>query len=64
MIKNLTLALLLAVPTGLFAYTDPGTGVFLYQAMAASLVGVVWTARRFISRLMGSGASKPTIAKD
>ena len=62
--KDLTLALLLALPTGLFAYTDPGTGVFLYQAMAASLVGVVWTARRFISRILARGAGKPTIAED
>lgn len=61
--KQMIIALLLAAPSAAYGYTDPGTGVFLYQAMVATLVGVGWTARRFVGRLLGRGAAK-TIAED
>lgn len=41
----------LALPASLCAYTDPGTGVFLYQAFMAAVVGFGWTARRALRRL-------------
>jgi hypothetical protein len=59
-----TLSLLLGLPLVAYGYTDPGTGIFLYQAIIATVVGAGWTARRFLSRLIGKIQNQPTIAQD
>ena len=56
--------LLLGLPLAAYGYTDPGTGVFVYQAIMAAMVGAGWAARRFIARLMGRTANRPTVASD
>lgn len=45
------IVVLLASPSQLFAYADPGTGAFLYQAAYAACVGGVFYFRRFLSRI-------------
>jgi hypothetical protein len=52
-----TLVILLGLPLAAYGYTDPGTGIFLYQAIIATLVGTGWTARRFITRLFTKDGS-------
>ena len=47
----LGLALLLASPSKLFAYADPGTGAFLYQAVYAAFLGGAFYFRKFLSRI-------------
>lgn len=44
-------ALLLAFPTHLFGYTDPGTGAFLYQAAYAAFIGGAFYFRKFLGRI-------------
>jgi hypothetical protein len=46
-------ALLLATPSGVYAYVDPGAGAFLYQAAYAVFLGGVYTFRRFLKRVWG-----------
>jgi hypothetical protein len=41
-------ALLVALPSAVYGYTDPGTGVFLYQAAYASVLGGMFYFRRLI----------------
>jgi hypothetical protein len=42
---------LLASPSRLFGYTDPGTGAFLYQAVYAACIGGVFYFRKFLGRI-------------
>jgi hypothetical protein len=46
----MVLFLVLSTPSLLFGYTDPGSGVLVYQALVASFAGVAWTARKFLRR--------------
>ena len=46
---------LLAVPAAAYGYTDPGSGIFLFQAMTAALFGYGFMARRAMRRLLGRG---------
>jgi hypothetical protein len=43
------LALLLVSARDAFAYMDPGTGALLLQALLASLLGMAFYLRRFLS---------------
>lgn len=52
---------LLGLPLAMYGYTDPGTGVFLYQAILATVVGAGWSARRFLTRWFGKNASQKSI---
>jgi len=45
------MAVLLASPSHLFGYTDPGTGAFLYQAAYAACLGGIFYFRKFLSRI-------------
>lgn len=49
--------ILLSSPTLLFGYTDPGSGVLVYQALLASFAGAAWTARRFLRRFFSKESS-------
>jgi hypothetical protein len=42
---------LLASPSYMFGYADPGTGAFLYQAVYAACIGSVFYFRKFLSRI-------------
>lgn len=46
----LLLPLLLATPSKASAYTDPGTGAFVYQAAYAMFLGGTFYLRRFLNR--------------
>ena len=53
-IASLVLAaivVLLASPSHLFGYADPGTGAFLYQAVYAACIGGVFYFRKLLSRV-------------
>jgi len=45
------MVVLLASPSHLFGYADPGTGAFLYQAVYAACIGGVFYFRKFLSRI-------------
>jgi len=45
------IAILLASPSRLFGYADPGTGAFLYQAVYAACIGGVFYFRKFLGRI-------------
>jgi hypothetical protein len=45
------LVLLLASPSNLFGYTDPGTGAFLYQAAYAAFIGGAFYFRKILNRI-------------
>jgi hypothetical protein len=64
MTKTTTAFLLLGVPFAAYGYTDPGTGVFLYQAILATVVGAGWTARRLLTRLFSRGPNLSTQRHD
>jgi hypothetical protein len=49
----LWIPLLLATPSKAHAYTDPGTGAFVYQAMYAAFLGGAYYVRKFIGRFWG-----------
>jgi len=42
----LLLALLIALEVPASAYTDPGSGLFLWQVLAAGFVGIVFQMRK------------------
>ena len=44
------MVVLLASPSHLFGYTDPGTGAFLYQAVYAACIGGVAEPHRVLTR--------------
>lgn len=46
----LLLPLLLATPSKAFAYADPGTGAFIYQAAYAAFLGGSFYLRRLLRR--------------
>jgi hypothetical protein len=46
----LVLPLLLATPSKAFAYADPGTGAFLYQAAYAAFLGGTFYLRKLLNR--------------
>ena len=50
----LTLVLLLLAPTSALAYLAPGTGSFVFQAVAAALIGGLSFARFAWGRIRGS----------
>ncbi|HEY2843202.1 MAG TPA: hypothetical protein VGJ09_06115 [Bryobacteraceae bacterium] len=45
------IGVLLATPSHLFGYADPGTGAFLYQAVYAACIGGVFYFRKFLNRI-------------
>jgi hypothetical protein len=47
------LPLLLATPVKAHAYTDPGTGAFIYQAAYAAFLGGTYYFRKFLDRFWG-----------
>jgi len=47
--------LLLATPARAYAYADPGTGAFVYQAAYAAFLGGAFYLRRFLNRLFRRG---------
>ena len=49
-LTGLTVVLVLA-PAPAFAYIDPGTGSFLFQAIAAAVIGGAFAARQFWGRI-------------
>jgi hypothetical protein len=53
--------LLIAIPQMASAYTDPGSGALIWQALAASMVGVMFYARRiirFFQRITSGGKTQ------
>ena len=48
---NAALLLPLAVPAQ--AYTDPGSGLLLWQMLGAAFVGGMFMVRKFIRRIFG-----------
>ena len=42
---------LLASPSHLFGYADPGTGAFIYQAVYAACIGGAFYFRKFLNRI-------------
>lgn len=44
--SRMRLLVLLLTPSGLFAYTDPGSGALLWQMMVAAFVGIMFSLRR------------------
>jgi hypothetical protein len=40
-------------------YTDPGSGVLLWQILAAGVVGSMFYVRKFIALLRGKRTSSP-----
>ena len=52
-VAMLLLPLVLAVPSRAYAYTDPGTGAFLYQAAYAAFLGGSFYLRKFLDRIFG-----------
>lgn len=56
--------LLLSTPSLLFGYTDPGSGVLLYQALIASLAGFGWTFRKLIRRFFTRPESGTSSAQE
>lgn len=45
--------LIAGIPAPAHAYTDPGAGTFLFQALYATILVGGFQARRFIARLFG-----------
>jgi hypothetical protein len=45
------IVVLMASPSRLLGYADPGTGAFLYQAVYAACIGGVFYFRKFLSRI-------------
>ena len=45
------IVVLLASPSHLLGYADPGTGAFLYQAVYAACIGGVFYFRKFLNRI-------------
>jgi len=45
------MVVLLASPSHLLGYADPGTGAFLYQAVYAACIGGVFYFRKFLARI-------------
>ncbi|MBV6434586.1 MAG: hypothetical protein IANPNBLG_04845 [Bryobacteraceae bacterium] len=56
---TLLVVLLVGFPVSGFGYTDPGTGVFLLQSLIAGSLGVVYSFRKAISRLLFRRAEEP-----
>lgn len=53
MTRILGLSLILATsPTALLAYTDPGTGMLVWQSVLAVSVGFLFTTRRLLARFL------------
>lgn len=52
-----TLALLLALTCPAYGYTDPGTGLLMWQVIGAALVGSLFYLKRFLGWL-GLGRKK------
>jgi len=46
-----TIVILLASPSDVFGYADPGTGAFLYQAVYAACIGGVFYFRKLLGRI-------------
>ena len=46
------LFVLLSTPTLAYGYTDPGSGIMIYQMLVAGIAGFAWTARKFLRRLI------------
>ena len=51
----LLIALVLISPARASAYTDPGTGMFVYQAAYAVFLGGSFYLRRFLDRIFRKG---------
>ena len=52
MVRVLTLSLLLAgTPSALLAYSDPGTGMLIWQSLTAVSIGFLFTTRRVLARV-------------
>ena len=52
MVRCLGLILMLGgSPAVLMAYTDPGTGMLVWQSVLAVSIGFLFTTRRFVARL-------------
>ena len=47
----MAIVILLASPSDVFGYADPGTGAFLYQAVYAACIGGVFYFRKFLGRI-------------
>ncbi|MCZ2146435.1 MAG: hypothetical protein LC126_01505 [Bryobacterales bacterium] len=56
---TLLIVLLVGFPVVSFGYTDPGTGVFLLQSLIAGSVGIIYSFRKAISRLLFRHAEEP-----
>ncbi len=48
---RMSAALLLALPFGARAYTDPGSGALMWQLLVGALVGATFYFRRLVSWL-------------
>lgn len=49
----LSLALLIALPSTAHAYTDPGSGILLWQLLCSFFVGMLFYLKRIISFIKG-----------
>jgi hypothetical protein len=54
-IASLLMLLMVAVPSPVFGYIDPGSGAFVYQAIYAAILGGIFYFRKLLSRLFKSG---------
>jgi hypothetical protein len=48
-VVNLSLVILLALPSIAYAYTDPGSGLLLWQLLGSFFIGLIFYTRRIIS---------------
>jgi hypothetical protein len=52
MLHTLRICLIVAgTPASAMAYTDPGTGMLVWQSLMAVSVGFLFTGRRFLARV-------------
>ena len=52
MVRSIGLILMMAgSPTVLMAYTDPGTGILVWQSVVAICVGFLYSTRRALARV-------------
>jgi hypothetical protein len=44
-------AMVAGMPTSLMAYTDPGTGILVWQSVMAVSIGFLFSTRRLLARV-------------
>jgi hypothetical protein len=52
-VSLLVLPFMLATPSAVYGYVDPGTGSFLYQAAYVAFLGAAFYVRKMLNRFCG-----------